>query len=69
MDKNLEYKIYRFFLENTNYRTSYFKFYIWKKIFKYYFGDELKSDYYIRKIFLNMINDDLFIIKKNKKKK
>ena len=68
MNNGLEHDIYVFFLKSKMKKQHYLRFYMWRKIFKFHFSKELKSDYYIRKIFIKMYNLNLFI-KKNVNKK
>ena len=67
MKKDLSHEVY-IFLINQKYNKHYIKFYLWRKIIKYHFHKELRSDYYIRKLFNNMLKENLFIKKVNYKK-
>tara|TARA_R110002167_G_scaffold44739_1_gene134459 strand:+ start:5203 stop:5472 length:270 start_codon:yes stop_codon:yes gene_type:complete len=68
MCNKLETEIYGFLLKKYSINNHFLKFYIWRKIIKYHFHNELRSDYYIRKSFSNMLENNLFIKKINYKR-
>ena len=68
MKKDLIHEVYIYFLTHKNYKNHYLKFYLWRKLIKYHFYDDFHTDYYIRKLFNNMMKRNLFIKKINYKK-
>tara|TARA_R110002073_G_scaffold155312_2_gene310610 strand:- start:12255 stop:12527 length:273 start_codon:yes stop_codon:yes gene_type:complete len=68
MYNDLETEIYGFLLSKYSSNKQYLRYYIWRKIIRYYFHDELTSDYYIRKCFSKMLENKLFIRRINYKR-
>ena len=60
--------IYTNLLNKKYDKQKYLRFYVWKKIIKYYFNDLIPTDYYLRKIFYNMVIDGFFEVNCDKKK-
>jgi len=66
--EKLSLDIYLHLLNKSYDKQKYLRFYIWKRIFKFHFGDKIPSEYYLRKIFYNMVLNGFFEVELNFKK-
>lgn len=55
--------LYELLLSKQYHKRNFLKFLMWKKFIYFHYPHLLRSDYYLRKIFDNMIERKLFICK------
>tara|TARA_R110002074_G_scaffold282075_2_gene453577 strand:- start:451 stop:735 length:285 start_codon:yes stop_codon:yes gene_type:complete len=58
--------IYELLLSKKYHKRKYLKFLMWKKFIFFHYPHLLRTDYFLRKIFDNMIDKKLFISKRFK---
>ena len=65
-EEEISYVIYSLLLNKKYQNRDYLKFLMWKKIIYFHYPQLITTDYYLRKIFDNMVGKELFLPKKLK---